>query len=63
MFIFTVFVESSTYDAVKEGIVCAGVSKVTVLADDEIEASLIATQMVACTRVMPTKAEIDWEAF
>lgn len=51
---FTIDVAFSTHDQLQQGIICDGVSRVTVLADDGDQASLIAAQIVAARGSMPT---------
>lgn len=51
---FTVVVGFSTHDALKLGRVTIGHSTVTVLADTDVDATLVAVTMVAGRGVMPT---------
>lgn len=54
MQLFTVDVAFSTHDRLQQGVICDGVSRVFVLADDGDTAALIAAQMVSCRGLMPT---------
>lgn len=54
MQVFTIDVAFSDHDKLQQGIICAGVSRVTVLADDGDQASMIASQIVAARGSMPT---------
>lgn len=54
MQVFTIDVAFSTHDLLQAGIICDGVSRVTVLAPDGDTAALIASQMVAARGSMPT---------
>lgn len=63
MLTFTVLVEASTNDALKDGELVTTFSTVQVMADDEHEAVVVAAQMVACRGVVPTAATIDWSRF
>lgn len=54
MQVFTVDVAFSTHDLLQQGIICDGVSRVTVLAPDGDTASLIACQIVGCRGRMVT---------
>jgi hypothetical protein len=59
MFIFTVAVNYSTHDEVKAGIIEPGLQFVAVLAATDVEATLIAAQMVAAVGdVMPTRTTV-----
>lgn len=56
---FTVDVEFASHDDLKEGVTCAGWHRVIVLAVDEIDAVLIACQIVASTTLcLPTDAHL-----
>lgn len=54
MTVFSILVESSTHDDLQRGDTCTDVTRVQVLADDEITAMLVAAQMVAGRGRMPT---------
>jgi hypothetical protein len=56
---FIVDVAFSTHDRLQQGIICDGISRVHVLADDGNDAQLIAAQIVAAARgVMPTATTV-----
>lgn len=51
---FTVDCAFSNHDALKDGIICLGVSRVQVLAENGDSTELLAAQIVACRGFMPT---------
>lgn len=54
---YIVRVETASHDDLRAGRTCTRVSRVAVLADDDTEAVLVATQIAACTSGgMPTAA-------
>ena len=55
---FTVRVDFSTHDALQRGITDLGFSSVQVLAPTDTAAALIAAQIVAATRGVPTRTTI-----
>ena len=55
---FIVDVEYSTHDDLKGGVVALGFRRFRVLANDDIEATLIAAQWVAASGYMPTSTMI-----
>jgi hypothetical protein len=57
---FAVEVDTASHDDLKNGITASCTSKVVVMAENDTEAVLIATQMAACNRrdAMPTRAAL-----
>jgi hypothetical protein len=55
---FSVLVDYSTHDDLRDGIARLDTLLVTVLADSPVDATLVAAQMVACTHGMPTRTQI-----
>jgi hypothetical protein len=58
MFVFTVAVNYSTHDDLKNGLGEYGLQFAAVLAESDVEATLVAAQMVASHGVMPTRTTV-----
>jgi hypothetical protein len=56
---FTIDVEYSTHDALKDGCVALGFRRFVLIADNDVDATLIAAQWVASTGdFMPTRTHV-----